>query len=398
MEKKKQSRGVLADYFPIIRTKAEIRETIDGNPGLSEVFQQWSKQEQEEFLDLCSGERGLKAVYDGVFKEVFNPESTPERLEALLSLILGHEVKIEEVLPNDSTRLGAESSLLYTDIVIQQTDGSLSNVEIQKIGYAFPGARCACYSADLLLRQYKRVRGESNRRVDYRKIKNVYTIVFFEHSPKEFEDFPEDYLHVFRQQSDTGLKMELLQEFYFLPLDIYRENMDNKPIRNELEAWLAFLSFDDPERILELITAYPKFKAMYQDIYEICLNMEKVMSLFSKELRELDHNTVLYMIDEMQLELDQKKEELEEIKGELDQKKEELDQKKEELDQKKEELDQKKEELNQKEEKLTQKEAELNQKEEELAQVKGMLSEKDRLIQQLKAQLAAPQSGKPEKG
>ena len=40
-------------------------------------------------------------------------------------------------------------------------DGSLANIEIQKIGYAFPGQRGACYSADLLLRQYKRVRGIS---------------------------------------------------------------------------------------------------------------------------------------------------------------------------------------------------------------------------------------------
>lgn len=36
-------------------------------------------------------------------------------------------------------RLGAESSLLYTDIIVQLGDGSLSNIEIQKISYAFPG-------------------------------------------------------------------------------------------------------------------------------------------------------------------------------------------------------------------------------------------------------------------
>ncbi|MCI8382371.1 MAG: hypothetical protein HFI07_11375 [Lachnospiraceae bacterium] len=57
-------------------------------------------------------------------------------------------------------RIADETSLLITDIVVELEDGSIANVEMQKIGYLFPGQRCACYSADLLLRQYKRVRGK----------------------------------------------------------------------------------------------------------------------------------------------------------------------------------------------------------------------------------------------
>ena len=45
---------------------------------------------------------------------------------------------------------------------------------------------------------------------------------------------------------------------------------------------------------------YPEFQKMYREIYELCLNVEKVMEMFSKELQELDRNTVQYMIDEMQ--------------------------------------------------------------------------------------------------
>ena len=44
---------------------------------------------------------------------------------------------------------------------------------------------------------------------------------------------------------------------------------------------------------------------MYQDLYDICLNVEEVMQMFSKELQELDHNTVIYMIDELQDQLDE---------------------------------------------------------------------------------------------
>ncbi len=61
-----------------------------------------------------------------------------------------------------------------------------------------------------------------------------------------------------------------------------------------------FFSTEDPERIIQLIGKYPMFREMYGNIYEICRNMEKVMEMFSEELKEMDRNTVQYMIDEMQ--------------------------------------------------------------------------------------------------
>lgn len=39
---------------------------------------------------------------------------------------------------------------------------------------------------------------------------------------------------------------------------------------------------------------------MYEEIYEMCRSTERVMGMFSKELKELDDNTVEFMIDELQ--------------------------------------------------------------------------------------------------
>ncbi|WP_330655195.1 hypothetical protein [Diplocloster agilis] len=49
---------------------------------------------------------------------------------------------------------------------------------------------------------------------------------------------------------------------------------------------------------------------MYDEIYVICRNMERVMGMFSKELQELDRNTVQYMIDDMQEEINKQSAEL----------------------------------------------------------------------------------------
>ena len=107
------------------------------------------------------------------------------------------------------------------------------------------------------------------------------------------------------------MKLNLLQKYIFLPLDIFKKSHHNKPIRNRLEAWLTFFSAEDQEEIVTLLETYPEFLPLYKDLYELCLNTKKVMSMFSKELQELDRNTVSYMIDEMQEEINQQKAEIE---------------------------------------------------------------------------------------
>ena len=241
-------------------------------------------------------------------------------------------------------------------MVVQLEDGSIANLEIQKIGYYFPGERSACYSADLLLRQYKRVRGIKGKRFSYRDIKQVYTIVLFEKSPTEFQKFSNNYIHRFMQKSDTGVNINLLQEYLFIPLDIFKKNQQNEnrsvKIENRLEAWLAFFCMDDPETIIEIIEKYPDFKEMYEQAYDVCRNIEEVMQMFSKELLELDRNTVKLMIDDMQKQIEEKDEEIGCQREQLSQKDEQLNQKDEKLNQKDEELNQKDEQINQQSEQM----------------------------------------------
>ena len=148
----------LKNYFPMIRSREEILKEIDDNIKLTEKFYSWGDSARQEFLDFCTGVRGVKLLYDSFFKEIMNPETVPERLEDFLSVLLQKKVKIVEVLPGDSSRIADEQSLLIMDILVRFEDGTYCNVEVQKIGYAFPGERSACYSSDLLLRQYKTAR------------------------------------------------------------------------------------------------------------------------------------------------------------------------------------------------------------------------------------------------
>ena len=156
------------------------------------------------------------------------------------------------------------------------------------------------------MRQYRRVKRERkarNESFSFRDIKNVYTIIFYEKSPEIFTRSPDCYLHRSIQTLNSGICLNLLQEYIFINLDIYFRIHQNKIIENELDAWLMFLGTDRPEQILDLLDQYPWFEELYRDLYTACRNTERVMDMFSEELRILDRNTVQYMIDEMEDEI-----------------------------------------------------------------------------------------------
>lgn len=161
------------------------------------------------------GTNRLKITYDPVFKMIFNPEIHPSRLEEFLSLLLGQNVKILRVMPSESSRLTAEGSLLVMDILVLLESGELVNVEIQRVGYLFPGARCACYSSDLVMRQYSQVREACRRRHEdfsYRDIKKVYTIVLIEKVIEAYPEFEELYRQVFQFRFQTKELISMFSE------------------------------------------------------------------------------------------------------------------------------------------------------------------------------------------
>ncbi len=303
------------------KTRQQVMDEIMAEPDLYRQFQALSPRLQNELVEFAMGVRGLNVTYDPVFKMVFNPETRRKRLETFLSLCMKEKVRILRVLPNESQRLTEEGSLLVMDILVQLRSGALVNVEIQRIGYSFPGARCACYSSDLLMRQYSQVREarrKSREHFNYRDIKGVYTIILIQQSTPEFFQYPEDYLHYFEQTSSTGLKLDLLQKYLLIPLDIFLESLHNRSrnldlagsrksrtgiFRNKLEAWLTFIASDKPEDIMNVVRAYPEFREPYREVFAFRYRQRELISMYSKALSILDANTVEYMVEEQRKEI-----------------------------------------------------------------------------------------------
>ena len=332
------------------------------------LFSSFRTEHQNSILNFMQGLCSLDITLDKFFLHVLNPELHKDRLESLLSAFLKQPVTIKTILPREGVQLAEKGSLVIMDIIAELCDGSTVDIEMQKVGYLFPGQRSDCYTADMIMRQYNRIRNEKNEHFSYQDLKPVHLFILMEKSPKEFHKFPNSYIHEQQITYSSGLKLPSLSHTTYIALDTFNSMVQN--INTELDAWLTFFSCTDAEHISRLVQKYPQFLDYYKDIAVFRNNPKELIYMFSEALEILDRNTANYMIDEMS-------QELKEIKDKYDDTKERLDSAKNQLDSTKSELDSTKNQL--------------VEKENVIADMNCQLGDKDNEISALKAQLAALQ-------
>ena len=105
----------------------------------------FSEEDQERVLAYLAGERTLQILYDKFFQKVLSPTCHPERLQSLMSAVFGQSVEIVEILSREEMTITEAGSQVVMDIIIKLLGGDLVTVEIQRIGYLFPGERSSCY-------------------------------------------------------------------------------------------------------------------------------------------------------------------------------------------------------------------------------------------------------------
>ena len=308
-------RNILGE--PISRTEA--LKLIQDSPIANDIFHRFSKEHQENLLSFIQGNKGLPILYDGFYKYVLDPTRHPKRLESFLSEVLGQPVTIVEILTKEGSQLAELGSLVVMDVIVKLSDGSIVDVEMQKHGYLFTGERSSCYMSDMVMRQYNRIKSEEKDRFNFGHMKPVYLIILMENSSKEFKKVTPHYIHRVQHSLDTGAKLNLLTNLTYISLDTFRDV--GKNISNKMDAWLTFLSSDRPEDILRLVEKYPEFEDCYHDIIMFRKKPEELMRMFSEALLTMDKNTVNYMIEEQQKEIEQQKLILEEQKTAIEEQK-----------------------------------------------------------------------------
>lgn len=291
----------LSSIFGEEITKEEALFLLQQDLETYQTFLRFPLSEQENILSFIQGQQGLKITYDTFFNHVFSPILHPERLEDFLTCLLNQEVHIKSILPREGNKLTESGSLVIMDIIVELADGSITDIEMQKIGYLFPGERSSCYVADFIMRQYTYLKSKKGNQFTYRDLKPVYLIVLMEKSSAAFKTVSPHFIHREQITYDSGISVSHLSNIIYISLDTFKKTSQN--IDNKLYAWLTFLSSSEPKDILKLITQYPEFAEYYHDIVNFRKKPKELISMFSEALATLDHNTELYMINELQNEV-----------------------------------------------------------------------------------------------
>ena len=356
------------------RTEEEIFRELKEHPGTYRIYQNWNEELRNRFMAFCMGKKTLPVLYDTVFKKLMNPDTHPERLEDCISCLLKQQVTIQTVLPMEDVLMDGESTMVM-DILVKLKDGAYVLVEIQKIPYYFPAERASCYSADVLLRQYTRLKTEKGKAFSYKDLRKVYTIIFYEKSIETFKEYPEIFTHHAKMVCDSGLELNFLQEFYLVALDVFRksEYSKHRDPKNHLVGWLSFFCTENTEDAEALCQAYPWLWELYTEMAQLGRNPEELMTMFSEMLREMDRNTIRYMVDDMKEQIEKGKVEYADLQKKMSDTKGKLT-----------EAEGK---LSEAEGKLSETEGKLSETEERLTKTNEVLAEKDAEIARLKALL-----------
>ena len=288
------------DIFGPILTTEEVEAQLIASGKAYEQYLKLSPSRKLEIRNFISGTNSLYITYDTFFNKIFSPYEHPDRLEEFISCLLDMKINILEVLPREGSLINDKGHFVIMDIIVKAIDGSIINIEMQKVGYKFPGERADCYISDAIMRQYVMAKNRLGDTFSYKIMKPAYLIILLEDSPKELKAVSPVFIHQKVISYDSGAKLNTLENIRYISLDTFRSAMQNKTELSKLEAWLTFFSATNENAINNLIRLYPSFIDIYQEISDFRKDLKEVIGMYSEALAIMDHNTELLMIDELQ--------------------------------------------------------------------------------------------------
>ena len=198
------------------------------------------------------------------------------------------------------------------------------------------------------------------------------------------------------QARNTGLKLDLMQKYLLIPLDIFRKCLQNRRkeagnprkagtirLKNKLEAWLTFIASDRPEDIMEVVRAYPEFREAYREVFEFRYQRRELISMYSEALSILDANTVELMVEQQKRVVEKQKRLLEKQKQMIGQNEKRIAQNEKTIAQNEKTIAQNEKTIGQNEKTIEQLRREVEQKEREAEQQKREVERLKALLEQM---------------
>lgn len=270
--------------FPSILSIEAVVEKMEVEGPLRKTFSAWSAEEQMQFFEICTGICGPGKVWDSMLSHVFSKGLNQGLLNNLLESLLGIQIEKSELAALQSgVRTNDRKCLLTAFIWFSHENYGIREKKCTQMGYVELYKSYEASSPNGII--------TSDIESEYKK----YTIVLFEKCPEMFTSYEECYIHHACQQFDSGVRIEDGQELCFVMLDVFEKCLRKMGIRDAREAWLAFLSINDPEILWNLLVEYPMLWSLYDTFYDM---VDQKMNVIMKCLNDIFNEKNSYGMEE----------------------------------------------------------------------------------------------------
>ena len=198
---------------------------------------------------------------------------------------------------------------------------------------------------------------QNGKKFSYKDLHRVHTIIFYENSSNCLKNKQDEklYFHVGKTIFNTGIDIELLQDFHLISLDtfkeyrypniiqgdttvtgydcdesVYKNKMSNEMKKNRL-MFLSLFVTDTTDNMSRLLSIYPELEDIVRDMNTYLAQPEEVLNMFSESLRILDKNSMDLLIDEAMERAEKAEARLRQVEEEKEKAEQELRELKEEL-------------------------------------------------------------------
>ena len=222
----------------------------------------------------------LKPKIDVVFHALFREENNV-LLEAMLSAILGKNIKIEANLDRHLNIATSEEKLGVMDLRVRFEDGTNCNIEIQLNSYSYENERFLYYLADTYSRQL--LRGKK-----YEEINKTISIVIIDHETEILKDMEELNIKWQMRDEKTGKRL-LTDKFELVIIELPKaKRIYLSKNYDKTSQWMMFLDNPNSKEVINIMDNNKDIKKASEALKQVSGDYElrRIAELREKAIRD----------------------------------------------------------------------------------------------------------------
>lgn len=270
----------------------EAKQRLTKDYILKAQFSAFGKEYQKILLEFEKGIKPLPMYLDGFFDYCIGNPSNMDTTSILLSDILGCKVTITEQL-DDVINVTDKLNYYTVRYAIKFENESMADLVLMKMDFTPSEEMLECIQANNTISQYNRLKQIKGSHFRFDLLRPCYTVIFTEKSLQNVKK--QDKINDFCVWHDNKTFSQGAPSLSHLIMLSYEDYLRSKGKKNSnLDAWMTFLTSNDPSDALQLATIFPHFAEIYKRASLLRNDTPNLINLMANSIRHREHNDLVF--------------------------------------------------------------------------------------------------------